>query len=146
VSQAQTMTAALDRSLARGRLSTGLMLSFAVLAFVLAVVGLYGVISYTVDQRAHEIGIRMALGAERRDVLRMVLREGLVTALAGVAIGVGVALAATRLMTTMLFDTSPTDLGTYAAVAILLVAVSLAATLAPARRASAIDPVETLRS
>ena len=113
---------------------------------MLAVVGLYGVIWYTVDQRAHEIGIRMALGAGRADVLQMVLREGLVTALAGVAVGTAGALAATRLMTTMLFDTSATDGGTYAAVAALLVAVSLAAALVPARRASAIDPVETLRS
>ncbi len=146
VSEVQTMTAALDRSLARGRLSTGLMLCFAALALVLAVVGLYGVISYTVDQRAHEIGIRMALGAARADVLRMVLREGFATTLAGVALGLGAAFAATRLMATMLFGVSATDVRTFAAVACLLIVVALAATLVPARRASSIDPIATLRS
>lgn len=101
--------------------------------------------SYTVSQRSHEIGLRMALGAQRRDVLRLVLGEGMLLALAGTALGVAGAFASTRLMASQLFGVSATDPFTYASISILIIAVALLACYLPARRASAIEPMEALR-
>ncbi len=132
-------------SLADRRFSMVLLSIFAALALLLSSIGIYGVISYVVGQRTHEIGIRMALGAQRVDVLRLMLGEGMRMALIGVAIGVAVALGLTHLMATMLFGVSATDPVTFAGVAIVLIAVALAACYIPARRAMRVDPIVALR-
>jgi ABC-type antimicrobial peptide transport system permease subunit len=119
--------------------------SFASLALILAMVGLYGLISYMVLQRTREIGIRVALGAQRCDILRMVLRQGIRAALAGVATGVIAGLALTRLMTSLLYGISPGDALTFAGAALLLLIVAFAACSIPARRAVRVDPVVALR-
>lgn len=119
--------------------------SFASLALILAMVGLYGLISYMVLQRTREIGIRVALGAQRRDILGMVLRQGIRAALAGVAAGVVAGLALTRLMTSMLYGITPGDALTFASAAVLLLIVTIAACSIPARRAVQVDPVVALR-
>jgi putative ABC transport system permease protein len=119
--------------------------SFASLALILAMVGLYGLISYMVLQRTREIGIRVALGAQRRDILRMVLRQGIRAALAGVAVGVIAGLALTRLMTSLLFGITPGDALTFAGAAVVLLIVAIAACSIPARRAVQVDPVTALR-
>jgi putative ABC transport system permease protein len=119
--------------------------SFAALALILAMVGLYGLISYMVLQRTREIGIRVALGAQRRDILRMVLRQGIRAALAGVALGILAGLALTRLMTSLLYGVSPGDAITFAGAALLLLIVAFAACSIPARRAVRVDPVVALR-
>ena len=119
--------------------------SFAALALTLAVVGLYGLLSYSVAQRTREIGIRAALGAQRRDILQLVLRDGVVTSVLGVGIGVVIALALTRLMTSLLFGVEPRDWATFSSVSLLLLAVALAASAIPARRAMRVDPIIALR-
>lgn len=126
-------------------LQTFLLGSFAVLALVLACVGLYGVMSYLVTQRTHEIGIRMALGAQQRDVLRLVMGHGAKLIAIGVVVGVGAALGLTQLMTATLFGVTATDPATYVAVAVLLAAVALLACYIPARRATNVDPMVALR-
>jgi len=118
---------------------------FGATALVLAGIGIYGVVAYSVTQRYREIGIRLALGAARRDVLRMIARGALQLAAAGVVCGIVGGIALTRLMSTLLYGVSPTDLRTFAAVGGLLVAVTLAAAFVPARRASRVDPIITLR-
>jgi putative ABC transport system permease protein len=118
---------------------------FACVALILAGVGLYGVVAFFVAQRAQEIGVRMALGAQRSDVLRLVLGEGARMAAIGVAIGIGASLAITRLMSSLFFGISATDPLTFAGVAILLSLVALAASYIPARRAMRVDPVRALR-
>jgi predicted permease len=132
-------------SLANRRFSMVLLSVFAALALLLSSIGIYGVTSYVVTQRTHEIGIRMALGAQRHHVLRLMLGEGMKMALLGVAIGVAVALALTRLMVKMLFGVSATDPVTFAAVATVLTGVALAACYIPARRAMRVDPIVALR-
>jgi len=118
---------------------------FAALALMLAAVGIYGVISYMVSQRTHEIGIRMALGAQRADVLRMVIRDGIFMAGTGIVVGIGGALALTRLLRSLLFEIRPTDPLTFIGVSLLLGLVALAACYIPARRAMRVEPMEALR-
>ena len=133
-------------SLARTSFALVMLAIAGSMALALGIIGIYGVIAYVVSQRTREIGIRMALGAQRRQVRTMFLRQGL--ALSGVGLGVGLvaALALTRLMSSLLFGIEPTDVVTYvAAIGVILAAAALASYL-PARRASAIDPVETLKA
>jgi predicted permease len=141
----QTLDEVLANSFAARRLSMILLGIFAALALVLSCVGIYGVISYLVGQRTHEIGVRMALGAQRNDVLRLILGQGVRMALIGVGIGLVAALALTRLMSRMLFGVSATDPLTFAGVAVLLCGVAVVACYIPARRAMRVDPMEALR-
>ena len=141
----QTMDEVVSNSFAARRLSMILLGVFAALALVLACVGIYGVISYLVGQRTHEIGVRVALGAQRGDVLRLVLGHGARMALIGVAIGSGAALGLTRLMANQLFGVTAHDPLTFAGVAILLMIVAVAACYIPARRAMRVDPMIALR-
>ena len=145
VSDVKTMDEVLDATLGQRRLTMLLLGSFAGVALLLAVVGIYGVIAYSVAQRTQEMGIRRALGAQQGDILRLVLRQALGLSLAGVAIGIGGALALTRVMRSLLFHTSASDPATFAGIALLFVVVALAASFIPARRASRIDPMAALR-
>jgi putative ABC transport system permease protein len=141
----KTMEQWLEDSLASRRFSMVLLGLFAALALILAAVGIYGVVSYAVAQRTHEIGVRMALGATRRSVLVMVIRNGLVLTAMGVALGLAGASALTRLLARLLYDVKPTDPMTFGAVALLLVGVTLLACYIPARRATKVDPMVALR-
>jgi putative ABC transport system permease protein len=132
-------------SIAPERLNLTLLSIFASIALVLAIVGIYGVMSYAVSQRTHEIGIRMAIGAQPRDVFKMVLGRGMILALVGVAFGLIGAFGLTRLMTTMLFGVQPTDPATFAVIAVLITAVALIACYVPGRRATKVDPLVALR-
>ena len=133
-----------DRT-AQRRLAVVLISVFAGSALLLAAVGIYGVMSYAVAQRTQEIGIRMALGAERRQVLHMVLRSGATLAVLGVAIGLVTAFGLARLMTSLLFQTSAADPPTFSVVPLLLAAVALVACYLPALRATRVDPMVALR-
>ena len=141
----ETMDQVVARSLATQRFSMILLGTFAVLAMILASVGIYGVISYIVGQRTHEIGVRMALGARKLDVLQLILGHGARLVLIGVVLGVGGAVALTRVMTSQLFMISSTDPLTFIAVSAVLVLVSLTACYIPARRAARVDPMVALR-
>jgi putative ABC transport system permease protein len=141
----RTMDEIRGESIAPQRLNLTLLTIFAAIAFVLAVVGIYGVMSYAVTQRTHEIGIRMAIGAQPRDVFRMILGQGMFLTIIGMVAGLLGAFALTRLMATMLFNVKPTDPLTFAAVAFLLIAVALIACYIPGRRATKVDPVDSLR-
>jgi predicted permease len=142
---AQTMDSLISDSLALQRFSMTLLAAFAVLAVVLAGVGIYGVISYVVGQRAHEIGIRMALGAQRQDILRLILGRGGKLAGLGVALGLVAALGLTRFLASLLYGIGATDPLTFAGVSLLLTVVALAACYVPARRAAKVDPMVALR-
>jgi putative ABC transport system permease protein len=141
----QTMKQLLSESVSRERFNMTLLAVFAAVALVLAAVGVYGVMSYSVAERRHEIGIRMALGASSSDVLGMILKQSAVLAFAGLGIGIFAAVMLTRLMTGLLYEVSATDGATFAVVSALLAGVALAATYIPARRATRIDPMIALR-
>jgi predicted permease len=145
VSDVHAMDDLIAVSLAQQRFNMLLLGLFAALALILAAVGIYGAMAYAVNQRTHEIGIRTALGAQRSDVLRLVMRDGAKIALFGIASGIAGALALTRLMASLLFEVKPTDPATFAGVAILLAFVVLAACYIPARRATKVDPMVALR-
>jgi predicted permease len=145
VYDAGTIESRLSGSLGRRRFSMLMLGGFSMLALLLAVIGIYGVVSYSVAQRTHEMGIRMALGADSRQIAILVLRQGMLLAIAGVAVGLAGSLALTRLMSGLLYGVGPNDPLTFAAVSVLLVAVALLAQLIPARRASRVDPMIALR-
>jgi putative ABC transport system permease protein len=140
-----TMEQRLSDSLARRRLSMQLMLFFGIAALLLAATGLYGVLSYVVDRRRREMGIRVALGARPRQVIALVATQGLLPVALGIAVGLAAAIAATRLLTAGLFEISPSDPVVYASVTALLVLTAIAASAIPARRAATVDPVIALR-
>jgi putative ABC transport system permease protein len=146
VYQVETMNEVIVRAFAARRLSMILLGSFAGLALLLSCIGIYGVISYLVGERTREIGVRMALGAQRSDVLRLILGQGVKMALAGVALGVVLAFGLTRLMSAQLFGVTAHDPLTFAAVAGVLIVVALVACYIPARRAASVDPTEALRA
>jgi putative ABC transport system permease protein len=139
------LTELVGDAVAEPRLYALLLTLFAATAALLAAVGIYGVTAFAVGQRRHEIGVRLALGARRADVLGLVLRQGMALCLTGVVAGLVLALPATRAVRGLLYGLGPSDPGTFAAVAALLAAVALLATFLPARRAAAVDPLTTLR-
>jgi putative ABC transport system permease protein len=139
------MEQVLADSVAQPRIFTLLLGVFAALALALASVGIYGVVSYSVSQRTHEVGVRLALGAERVDVLRLVIGQGMLLTGIGLGIGLAGALALTRFLSSFLYGVRPTDPITFAAVALALAGVALLATYIPARRAMKIDPMVALR-
>jgi putative ABC transport system permease protein len=145
VASLKTMDEVLSASIAQPRLRMLLVGGFAALALFLAVLGLYSVVAYGVSQRTHEIGLRVALGAQPRDVVRLVVGQGLRLALIGIGVGLIGAMAATRVLAAMLFGVGTTDPVTFFAVALLTVAVTLAASYLPARKAMSIDPMVALR-
>jgi putative ABC transport system permease protein len=140
-----TMQAAAARSIASDRMVAVLLTAFAALALILAAVGIFGVLSYMVAQRTRELGVRMALGAQRGDVLALVLRETMPLIVTGIGIGLGIGLGVTRLMRALLFEVQPTDPITFAAVPVLLAVIGMLSALIPARRASKVDPLIALR-
>jgi ABC-type antimicrobial peptide transport system permease subunit len=141
----RTMEDVFVASVTRPRFLMQLLAIFAALALLLAAVGTYGILSYSVTERRQEIGIRMALGASRGSVLGLVMGQGLKLTLAGLVIGLGGALALTRLMRTLLFNVRPTDPVTLASVAAFIAVVAIAACFLPARRATLVDPMRVLR-
>jgi putative ABC transport system permease protein len=141
----RTVEFLVNRSVADRKFLLALMGIFALLALVLTMIGLYGVISYLVNQRTQEIGIRMALGAQVRDILQMVLKQGMILVLTGVALGLGAAWLSTRLISRLLFQVSATDPLTFGVIAVFLIAVALLACYLPARRATKVDPLVALR-
>lgn len=140
-----TLDDAMSRSVAQPRFRTDLLAAFSLIALLLAAIGVYGVISYSVTQRTNEIGIRVALGAQRRDVFRQILGSGLRLALLGSAIGLAFAFALTRYLSTLLFGVQPHDLATFASTAFVLIAVAAIACWIPAHRAMNVDPMVALR-
>jgi putative ABC transport system permease protein len=145
VTSIKTMDELLSRTLSEAKFSLLLFSLFAALALVLAAIGIYGVMATAVTQRTHEIGLRMALGAQKRDVLRLVIRQGMMLVLIGVVAGLASAVALTRLMSTLLFGVSATDPMTLTLITLLLASVALLACYLPARRAAKVDPMIALR-
>jgi putative ABC transport system permease protein len=144
-SEVGTMEGLLARSIARSRFNAVLLAVFSLVALVMAAVGIYGVMSYSVQQRTHEIGLRMALGAQQSDVLRLVVKQGIILGLIGVAAGLIAAFGLTRLIVSLLFEVPATDTRTFAAVAGGLFLITLIACYIPARRATKVDPLVALR-
>jgi putative ABC transport system permease protein len=144
IGDVRTMSKVLHDNVSQPRFYTLLLSVFAGLALALAAIGLYGVLSFSVSRRAHEIGVRMALGAQRGSIFGLVLREALTLVGIGIALGLGGAAALTRLMKAQLYETAPLDAATFVAVAIVMLAVAVTAACVPARRAVAMNPVETL--
>jgi ABC-type antimicrobial peptide transport system permease subunit len=140
-----TLAEHMGLSLLPARMAATLLGIFGLLALLLASIGVYGVLAYTVASRTREIGVRMALGAQRRDVLRLVVRQGLALTLAGMLAGLGLALAATQSLSSLLYGVSASDPATFVAVSALLTAMALLASYLPARRASKADPIIALR-
>jgi len=145
ISRVRTMDEVLYEAQSRPRFLTLLLGMFSGVALLIATVGIYGVISYTVARRSKEFGLRMALGAQPTNILGLVMKQGFLLTVAGVAVGFGAALGLTRLMASLLFMVEPTDLGTFSSVSALLVAVALFACYLPARRATQVDPMKALR-
>ena len=145
VTKVSTMEQRVATAMAPPRFRTTLIALFAAVALILACVGIYGVISYSVTQRTHEIGIRIALGAQRRNVLQLVLGQGALLAVIGVTLGLGGAFALTRLMASLLFGVTPTDAAIFTSVPLCLTAIALLASYLPARRATKVDPLVALR-
>ena len=141
----KTMEEYISASVAAPRFNTTLLSIFAAVALVLTIIGLYGVMSYSVAQRTNEIGIRMALGAQTRDVLRLIVKQGVTLVLIGLALGLVGALALTRLLATLLFGVTTKDPMTFISIAALLSVVALLACYIPAWRATRVDPLEALR-
>jgi len=145
IGEISTMESLLSVSVARSRFSATLLTVFSIVALIMAAVGIYGVMSYSVLQRTHEIGVRMALGAQRVDVLKLMLQKGIVLGVIGVAVGLAAAFALTRLIATLLFEVTATDKTTFAVVATGLFAITLLACYLPALRATRVDPLKALR-
>jgi putative ABC transport system permease protein len=146
ISEVRTLEEHISGSLAKRRFNTFMLTLFAALGMALAVLGIYAVLSYSVSQRSHEIGVRMALGAQTGDVVRLILRRGMGLALAGLVIGLAVALLFTRVLESLLYGVKPTDPIVFAGIAVGLVLVALLASWLPARRAARFDPIITLRA
>jgi putative ABC transport system permease protein len=140
-----TVDAIVNDSIGQERLTVTLLGVFAAVALLLAILGVYGAVAYSVEQRTSEIGVRMALGAQRHQVLRLILRQALALTVIGLALGAVGALAVTSLIRRQLFEVSPTNPLTYASIAVLLLGTALLASYVPARRATRIDPVGALR-
>jgi len=145
ISDVQTMSDRMSQSMARQRFSTVMLGAFSMFAMILAIVGVYGVMSHLVTQGAHDIGVRMALGAERSSILFMVLRQGLELTAAGVVLGLLGAAGLTRVMASLLFNISTTDVATFVTVPVVLIATAMLATYIPAVRATRVNPVVALR-
>jgi ABC-type antimicrobial peptide transport system permease subunit len=145
VQEVRTQTQQIEATLTNERVFATLTGGFGLLALILASIGIYGIMAYTVSRRTNEIGIRMALGARSTAVLSMILRETFLLAFIGIVAGLAAAAALTRLATSMLYELTPTDPLTFGSAALLLVAIALAAGFTPARRASRVDPMTALR-
>lgn len=145
VANVSALESRVSRAVAQPRLQAGLLALFACIAVLLAAIGIYGVMAVSVVQRTREIGIRMALGAVGRDVLALVVRQGLALVATGLALGLAAALALTRVLRSLLFSVSVTDPSVFGAIILLLAAVALIACYLPARRASRVDPMVALR-
>ncbi|MFZ3246775.1 MAG: FtsX-like permease family protein, partial [Candidatus Acidiferrales bacterium] len=145
ITEVETMDQMVASDIAEPRFQAILLGSFGALGLLLSIVGIYGVISYGVTQRTREIGVRMALGAQPANVLRMVIREGMLLAAAGIIGGIAGALALGRVLQSLLFEVKPTDPATLISVAVVLALVALAACYIPARRAMRVDPMVALR-
>jgi putative ABC transport system permease protein len=139
------MDTVIDASIGNERLTMVLMIGFAALAVLMAAIGVFGVTAYSVSQRTHELGIRMALGANRGSVLALVLRQEMSACLIGIAAGIGGALGLTSLLQSLLFGVAARDASTLTAAALVLLAVTMIACVVPARRATRVDPVSALR-
>jgi putative ABC transport system permease protein len=142
----QPMTALVSDAVAQPRFRSRLLLVFAGLAVLLALVGIYGVVAFIVEQRTHEISLRVALGAQRASVIGLILRQGSIPVVIGVVVGLAGALAVGRAMRELLFNVEPVDPLTFTAMPVLLAAVALVAGVVPARRALAVDPANALRA